>query len=150
MQEEGVIPRPAVLPGITVKVKTQCGNLYVTLNFYEAEVYEIFAWLGKAGGCMKANTEAITRAITAGLRRGIDRFVYVEQLKDIQCPYPTLFPKERRVLSCADAIAQVLSGQYVVKLDSVKLAEESDSNTPTNEEEPETFDQSGRTRGCRE
>lgn len=108
-------PRPKELDSKTVRIKTYCGNMYVTVSEHEGNPFEIFATLGKAGGCMNANMEALTRAITTGLRYGVPLQEYIDELKDIRCPTPVMFPEEDRVLSCADAIAKVLAGDGWVR-----------------------------------
>lgn len=100
--------RPKVLTGETIKVKTGCGNLYVTVNVNEDKPVEVFAALGKAGGCSNCQNEALTRAISLGLKHGVSVKEFVDELKTLQCPNPNMFPKEERVLSCADGIAKVL------------------------------------------
>ena len=108
--------RPPCLQSMTTKIKVGCGSLYVTISVHEGEIFEVFAVLGKAGGCMDANMEAITRCITTGLRYGIPVEEYIDQLSEIKCPNPVLFPKKSKVLSCADAIASVLSGKTWLSL----------------------------------
>ena len=100
--------RPRILSGRSIKVVTGCGNLYVTLNRDGSELFEVFATLGKSGGCSSCQNEALTRAITLGLRCGIPKVEFVRELRGIQCPNPKMFPIEDRVLSCSDAIAKVI------------------------------------------
>ena len=100
--------RPRALEGKTVKIGTGCGNLYVTLNRNGEGLFEVFATLGRSGGCANCQNEALTRAITVGLRCGIPKEEYIRELEGIQCPNPVPFPQENRVMSCPDAIAKVL------------------------------------------
>jgi len=54
--------RPRVTYGTTREVRTGCGDLYVTINEDEkGEPFEVFAQLGKSGGCAASQTEAIGR-----------------------------------------------------------------------------------------
>jgi len=100
--------RPKELKGKTVKVLTGCGNLYITLNKDGSSLFEVFATLGKAGGCANCQNEALTRAITLGLRCGIPKEEFIKELEGLQCPNPIMFPKKDRILSCPDAIAKVI------------------------------------------
>jgi len=100
--------RPKVLEGHTHKISTSCGNLYVTINLFpDNRPFEVFAKLGKAGGCSAATTEALTRCISVGLRSGVDLGEYVHTLENIGCISPT-FSDGEKINSCPDAIAKVL------------------------------------------
>jgi len=102
-------PRPKVVAGgKTVRVLTGCGNMYVTVNRDEGEVFEVFAALGKAGSCAKCQSEAVTRLITLALRYRVPLEEIVDQLIGLRCPCPVLYPEDEQTLSCPDAIARVL------------------------------------------
>lgn len=105
--------RPQQLDGKTHKVSTGCGSLYVTVNMLDAKPFEIFAKLGKAGGCSACQTEGLTRCISIGLRAGVDVGEYVHTLKTISCNRPT-FSDGLKISSCPDAIAQVIE-EYLTK-----------------------------------
>lgn len=101
-------PRPEVTHGTTSKVLTGCGNLYVVINTDEgAQPFEVFAQMGKAGGCAASQLEAIARLTSLALRSGVDGKAIVEQLRGIRCPAPSWY-KGTKIFSCADAISQVL------------------------------------------
>src|SRR5258708_589864 len=78
--------RPDVMQGITYKMNTAYGNLYVTVNEDEQGPFEVFAALGKAGGFFSAQTEAITRMISLALRSNVAIEEIIEQLKGIRGP----------------------------------------------------------------
>jgi ribonucleoside-diphosphate reductase alpha chain len=99
--------RPKVTSGVTEKVTTGCGNIYVTVNSDENGLFEVFSTLGKAGGCASAQLEATCRLITLALRSGVDIADVVRQLRGIRCP-SIAWEEGKAVLSCADAIASVL------------------------------------------
>ena len=82
-----VRPRPTRMQGMTERVRTGHGNLYVTINFdEEGRPFEVFSsTLGKAGGCESASMEAISRLITLALRSGVDPMEIVDQLRGITC-----------------------------------------------------------------
>ncbi len=76
--------RPAVVRGVTERVRTGQGNLFVTVNFDdEGYPFEVFGTLGKAGSTDSARLEAITRLASLALRSGIDPEQVVEQLRGI-------------------------------------------------------------------
>jgi ribonucleoside-diphosphate reductase alpha chain len=103
--------RPKQLEGKTHKITTGCGSLYITVNLDDGKPFEVFAKLGKAGGCSAATTEALTRVISIGLRAGVDVNEYYHTLVNVGCISPT-FCEGVKINSCPDAIAQVLK-EYI-------------------------------------
>lgn len=101
-------PRPDVVIGRTMRMETGCGNLYVTTNETEDGPFELFAQIGKAGGCAASQTEAIGRLVSLALRSGVDAGAIARQLKGVRCPYPS-WNRGQKVLSCADGIGQALA-----------------------------------------
>ncbi|HQO40013.1 MAG TPA: vitamin B12-dependent ribonucleotide reductase [Spirochaetota bacterium] len=100
-------PRHEVTWGATRKMNTGCGSLYVTINEDEYGIFEVFAAMGKGGGCASSQTEAIGRLISLALRSGIDREQIVKQLKGVRCPNQS-WEKGGRIYSCSDAIAKAI------------------------------------------
>lgn len=99
-------PRPEVTKGITEKVRIGCGNLYITVNYDDQGICEVFTNLGRAGGC-PSQSEATSRLVSMALRSGMDAHTIIEQLKGIRC-HSTLRQNGLKVLSCPDAIGRVL------------------------------------------
>jgi ribonucleoside-diphosphate reductase alpha chain len=103
--------RKQKLPGVTYKTTTGCGAMYVTINEDEGVPIEVFATMGKAGGCAASQIEAIGRLISLALRNGIDPERIVKQMVGISCHY-SLVIENNKVTSCADAIGKTLK-QYM-------------------------------------
>ena len=98
--------RPEALHGVTPKVRTGCGWLYPTINFLEdGRPVEIFAKIGKAGGCASSQCESIGRLASTMLRNGLSVDLVIDQLKGISCSSQ----KDGQQRSCADAIAHALA-----------------------------------------
>jgi ribonucleoside-diphosphate reductase alpha chain len=115
--------RPKVTTGVTERVNTGCGYIYVTVNFDNRGISEVFSILGKAGGCAAAQLEAISRLTSLALRSGIDVDSIVKHLRGIRCP-SIAWEQGHAILSCADAIASVLE-KYI------KEGTASNSETPS-------------------
>ena len=78
--------RPEITPGVTYEAQTGCGTIYVTINEDEkGQPIEVFARLGKAGGCACAQTEAVGRLAFLCLRCNIDPEEIIKQLIGIRC-----------------------------------------------------------------
>lgn len=105
-------PRPDITTGFTEKVRIGCGNLYITVNYDEHGICEVFTNTGRAGGC-PSQSEATSRLVSIALRAGIDSKSIVEQLKGIRCP-STIRQRDLKVLSCPDAIGRLI--EKVAKL----------------------------------
>ncbi|MFA6309196.1 MAG: vitamin B12-dependent ribonucleotide reductase [Clostridia bacterium] len=99
-------PRPDITTGFTEKVGIGCGNLYITVNYDENGICEVFTNTGRAGGC-PSQSEATARLVSIAMRSGIDGKSIVEQLKGIRCP-STIRQKGLNVLSCPDAIGRLI------------------------------------------
>ena len=99
--------RPSTTQGKTRRMRTGDGTLYVTVNEDENGLCEVFTAIGKAGGTVAAQTEAISRLISLSLRSGVDPNSIISQLKGISGPNPT-WEDGQLILSTPDAIGRAL------------------------------------------
>jgi ribonucleoside-diphosphate reductase alpha chain len=100
--------RPDVVTGTTRKLRTGCGNLYVTINCDdEGMPFELFCSMGKAGGCAASQSESIARLISFAFRSGANINEITKHLKGISC-HRVGWEKTGKILSCADGVAKAL------------------------------------------
>ncbi len=105
-----IVPRkrPESIIGETRTMKTGCGTIYVTINEDEnGHLFEVFANMGKAGGCASSQAEAIGRLVSLALRSNIEPEAIISQLKGITCHQQT-WSSGGKITSCSDAIAKSL------------------------------------------
>jgi ribonucleoside-diphosphate reductase alpha chain len=123
--------RPKIIQGVTGRVDTGCGALYVTINADRFGPFEVFANLGKGGGCAAAQIEALARQASLAMRSGVDPWQIVKQLKGIRCPNPKNAPlgmAGESVLSCPDGMAKALERYLMGQSPSI---EEEKTTAPT-------------------
>ena len=99
-------PRPEVISGMTERMKIGCGNLYVTVNYDETGICEVFTNTGKAGGC-PSQSEATARLVSVALRSGVSVDEVISQLRGIRCP-STIRQPGMKCTSCPDAMAKII------------------------------------------
>jgi len=103
--------RPGILSGITEKIKTGYGNLYVTINTKNGQLFEVFAHIGKSGYTTMADTEAICRLISLALRSQVPVEQVIRQLRGIGGS-SQIYSGGSKIFSIPDAIAQVLNRHF--------------------------------------
>lgn len=99
--------RPRVMEGKTIKLRLPQGAIYVTANFIEGELKEVFVTLGKSGGDEKADAEALGRLISLYLQHGGDVKNVISTLKGIKGRY-SAWDEGIQLLSIPDAVAKAL------------------------------------------
>ena len=105
--------RPRSLPSTTTRLKTEMGNLFVTVSTDEdGEPFEVFGWLGKGGSFQHGVTELACRLISLHLRRGTPLAEIIEQCQGIaeMQPFFNVLPDGTSVpvLGLGDGIAHIL------------------------------------------
>jgi ribonucleoside-diphosphate reductase alpha chain len=106
--------RPRTLTGVTKKIRTGHGSMYVTMNDDEFGPRECFVILGKPGGTAAAFSDAMGRMITMALTHGADPAEVVHQLRGIQDGHPAGVGPSA-VLSVPDGVARAMSEHYLIE-----------------------------------
>lgn len=125
-QQEAFAPRsrPDITTGFTEKVKIGCGSIFITVNYDQHGICEVFTNTGRAGGC-PSQSEATARLVSIALRSGMDVNSIIDQLKGIRC-HSTIRQNDLKVLSCPDAI-----GKVIEKVMKIQNGEKVDDNNFT-------------------
>ena len=144
--------RPDVLHGITQRIDTGYGKLYVNINEdpKEDRPFELFANIGNSGGFTASFTESLAKTISTALRSGVDPREIADELQGIRSP-KVAWDKGEQIQSIPDAIGtamqRYLDGDveraYPQQQTLEETAEEADgeaveSEPATIETEPET------------
>jgi ribonucleoside-diphosphate reductase alpha chain len=96
--------RPEMLRGTTRRLETPLGTLYVTVTEDDkGQPFEVFMSLGKAGGALMADVEAVGRLISLALRSGIPMKEIHRQLRGISSDR-VIGLGPNKVLSVPDAV----------------------------------------------
>ncbi len=117
--ERKVAPRqrPEITHGVTQRLETGCGHMYVTINTDSHGPCEVFVQMGKVGGCASAQLEAIARLSSLALRSSIRIEAIIRQLKGIRCQSP-MWHKGKMITSCGDAVGQALENFLNVQINN--------------------------------
>jgi ribonucleoside-diphosphate reductase alpha chain len=118
-------PRPKRTLGVTERLDTGCGKVYLTVNYdpENGEVIETFITTGSDGGCL-VYTEATSRLVSMAIRAGVPIPDIVEQLKSTHsCPSWMLAKGKGRQLSpgksCASSIGTAM--EKVIRENGFKM-----------------------------
>jgi ribonucleoside-diphosphate reductase alpha chain len=97
--------RPDVLRGVTQRIETGYGKVYVTINedAEHEQPFELFANTGMSGGFTGSFTEALAKSISVALRSGVDPREVANKLSGIRSP-KVAWDKGEQINSIPDAI----------------------------------------------
>ncbi|MFQ3318926.1 MAG: ribonucleoside-diphosphate reductase alpha chain [Natronomonas sp.] len=102
-------PRPDVLHGVTQRIDTGYGKLYVNINEdpETGRPFELFANIGNSGGFTASFTEALAKTISTALRSGVDPEEIADELQGIRSP-KVAWDKGEQINSIPDAIGTAM------------------------------------------
>ncbi|QGA82123.1 LAGLIDADG family homing endonuclease [Halomicrobium sp. LC1Hm] len=101
--------RPDVLHGVTQRIDTGYGKLYVNINEdpERERPFELFANIGNSGGFTASFTEALAKTISTALRSGVDPKEIADELQGIRSP-KVAWDKGEQIQSIPDAIGTAM------------------------------------------
>jgi ribonucleoside-diphosphate reductase alpha chain len=101
--------RPDVLHGVTQRIDTGYGKLYVNINENpeDGRPFELFANIGNSGGFTASFTEALAKTISTALRSGVDPREIADELQGIRSP-KVAWDKGEQINSIPDAIGTAM------------------------------------------
>ena len=100
-------PRPDTLKTITKRIKTGCGNLYVTVAEPDQDYHEIYGTLGKCGGCAGGFLEVISTLATLAINEGVEMDRIIKAMHGVRCPQDSAI-----LPSCPTAMAKIMRERY--------------------------------------
>lgn len=112
--------RALVTRGFTYEVKTEQGDLYITINEDEKGIVEVFLNIGKSGSFTQGYTEALGRMISMALRSGIKPDSIIKQLQGIRTSTPTL-NRGMFIYSVPDAVAKIMKKHLEDQKQQIKM-----------------------------
>ena len=101
--------RPDVLRGVTQRIDTGYGKVYITINedVDAGRPFELFANTGMSGGFTASFTEALAKSISISLRSGVDPNEIADKLRGIRSP-KVAWDKGEQINSIPDAFGVAL------------------------------------------
>jgi ribonucleoside-diphosphate reductase alpha chain len=100
--------RPDVLHGVTQRIDTGYGKVYVNINEDDhGRPFELFANIGHSGGFTNSFTEALAKVISTALRSGVDPEEIVDELQGTRSP-KVAWDKGEQIQSIPDAIGTAM------------------------------------------
>ncbi|KAB7516885.1 adenosylcobalamin-dependent ribonucleoside-diphosphate reductase [Halosegnis rubeus] len=135
--------RPDLLHGVTQRIDTGYGKLYVTINedTERERPFELFATIGNSGGFTASFTEALAKTISTALRSGVAPEEIASELRGIRSP-KVAWDKGEQVNSIPDAIGTALQRYLDDDIDKPypqqqRLSEAADATETDPNREPE-------------
>lgn len=130
-------PRPDVLHGVTQRVDTGYGKMYININEDEnGEPFELFATIGNSGGFTNSFTEALAKVISYALRSGVDPNEIASDLQGIRSP-KVAWDKGEQINSIPDAIGVAMRRYLDGEIEKASYPQQKTLEETADETEPD-------------
>ncbi len=103
--------RPFSMRGLTTKIRTPHGSMFITINFLEGKIKEVFVVVSKPGSELRACAEALGRVVSLALQKGVpaeDLAETLENIKTEQVSWNKIDNRSFSVSSIPDGIAKAI------------------------------------------
>ena len=130
--------RPDALHGVTQRIDTGYGKLYVNINEDDrGRPFELFATIGNSGGFTNSFTEALAKTISTALRAGVDPHEIADELTGIRSP-KVAWDKGQQINSVPDAIGTAMKRYLSGEVDPAYPQQQHLTELEEEEMRPET------------
>lgn len=128
-------PRPKTLYGVTTRVDTGYGDIYVNINVDQnGDPFEVLAKTGQSGGLYNSFAESLGKTVSTAIRSGVDPEEIAYTLKDIRSP-KYAWDNGEQIKSIPDAIGTAILRYLNDELDAKVNQTRIDQITKDNEKE---------------
>jgi len=101
-------PRPDSLTGVTQRIETGYGKMYVTINEdASGRPFELFANIGHSGGYTNSFTESLAKVVSTALRSGVSPVEIRDELVGTRSP-KVAYDRGEQIQSIPDAIGTAI------------------------------------------
>ncbi len=111
-------PRPKVLHGESWEVNSPCGEIYVTVNFKNDRLEEVFFRFKKKsqGSCQSTIANGFAMITSYALRSGAEAHDIIKGMKGHCCSRSWAYMDGKPITSCIDAIGKAIEMACVNRL----------------------------------
>ncbi|ABB77927.1 ribonucleotide reductase alpha chain [environmental halophage 1 AAJ-2005] len=136
--------RPDSLPGITQRIDTGYGKLYVNINEdVDGYPFEVFCNIGNSGGFTSSFTESLAKVVSSALRARIDPEEIQNDLEGIRSP-KVAWDRGEQISSIPDAVGTAIRRHLNDEIDQ-EYPTQSTIDEATDTATPDTTDTSATT-----
>lgn len=109
--------RPKTLSGETWEINSPCGEIYVTVNFDNDRLQEVFFRFKKKsqGSCQSTIANGFAMITSYALRSGAEAYDIIKGMKGHCCSRSWAYQDGKPITSCIDAIGTAIENACVAR-----------------------------------
>jgi ribonucleotide reductase alpha subunit len=133
-------PRPDALNGVTQRIETGYGKMYVTINEdNDGHPFELFANIGHSGGYTNSFTESLAKIVSTAFRSGVSPVEVRDELVGTRSP-KIAYDRGDKIQSIPDAIGTAIDRYLNENIDSSHTGSQQRLEEVTKESPADTHD----------